>query len=90
MSKVEQGDFYEVLRIRQDAVPKEIARAYRTQIQQLSDEKYEQQSFLEQLPRAERIALIQEAYDTLSSKKKRLSYDRSLNKGKIPLKSLHP
>ena len=90
MNKIEQGDFYEVLRIRQDATPQEIARAYRTQIQQLGDNKHEQQSFFEELPRSESIALIQEAYDTLSNKEKRVTYDRSLDAEKTPLKNLDP
>ncbi|MFQ5674085.1 MAG: AAA family ATPase [Nitrospinales bacterium] len=90
MSKVQQGDFYDVLRVRPDATQKEIARGYRTQIQRLGDEKHEQQSFLDDLPRPERIAQIQEAYDTLSDKEKRAAYDRALGGETAPLTSLTP
>ena len=90
MSEVQQRDFYDVLRVRQDATSQEIARGYRTQIQRLGDEKHEQQSFLDELPRSERIAQIQEAYDTLSDKEKRAAYDRALDGGKTSFASFTP
>ncbi|MFQ5717279.1 MAG: DnaJ domain-containing protein, partial [Nitrospinales bacterium] len=76
MSKVQQRDLYEVLRVRPDATQREIAQAYRSRVQLLSEVGRRQRSFLDEASREEQFALIQEAYETLFNKEKRGAYDR--------------
>lgn len=79
MSDVQQRDYYQVLRVRPDATPREVARAYRNLVHSLEEPKYEQQSFFDEPSREEQIALAQEAYETLSDKDKREAYNRLYN-----------
>lgn len=79
MSGVQQQDFYQVLRVRTDATLQEIDRAYRALIQRLNNPHYEQ-SAADEPSRREHLVLIQEAYNTLSSKERRGQYDK-LNGG---------
>ncbi len=75
MSKVQQRDFYDILKIQRNATPQEIERAYRTLAGRLAFQRHEQQSFLED--REELLAQAEEAYQTLSDFNLREAYDRA-------------
>ena len=76
MSEVQQKDFYEILKVRRNASPREIERAYRMIAGRLSFQRHEQQSFLDD--REDILAQIEEAYETLSDGDRREAYDQSI------------
>tara|TARA_B100000686_G_scaffold255661_1_gene267176 strand:- start:975 stop:3065 length:2091 start_codon:yes stop_codon:yes gene_type:complete len=76
MNKVQQRDFYETLKVRRNATPREIERAYRMTVGRLSFQRHEQQSFLEN--REEVLMQLDEAYETLSNPERREVYDRAI------------
>jgi len=73
-----QQNIYGLLGVSYNATQKEINEAYDRMIKHFDSSavnfSYEMQPSLE-----ERIALVQEAYDTLSNDKKRSAYDQSIN-----------
>ena len=75
---VQLQNLYKVLGVRSDASQKEINEAYERMIQRF-DSSAENFSYAVQPSLKERIALVQEAYDTLSNEKKRLVYNRLVN-----------
>ena len=73
-TKVHTQNLYKVLGVSYRANQKEINEAY-AQIIQRFDSSTENFSQTLQSSLKERIASVQEAYDTLSNKKKRLAYN---------------
>jgi len=74
---VQRHNLYKVLGIRSDATQKEINEAYDRMIQRF-DSSAENFSYAVQPSLKERIALVQEAYDTLSNEEKRVAYNASV------------
>ena len=82
-----QQNIYDVLGVSYNATQKEINVAYDRMIKHF-DSSTENFSYATQPPLEERIALVQEAYDTLSNDKKRSAYNQSINAQEIRLLSL--
>ena len=74
---VQRHNLYKVLGVRSDATQKEINEAYDRMIQRF-DSSAENFSYAVQPSLKERIALVQEAYDTLSNEEKRAAYNQSV------------
>ena len=74
---VQPQNLYKVLGVSSDANQKEINEAYARMIQRF-DSSVEKFSYAVHPSLKERIALVQEAYDTLSNDKKRLAYNQSI------------
>ena len=72
-----QQNIYDVLGVNYNATQKEINEAYDRMIKHF-DSSAESSSYTIQ-PIETRIALVQEAYDTLSNDKKRLAYNKSIS-----------
>jgi general secretion pathway protein A len=72
-----QQNIYDVLGVNYNATQKEINEAYGRMIKHF-DSSAESSSYRIQ-PLEARIALVQEAYDTLSNNKKRLAYNKSIS-----------
>jgi len=79
-----QQNIYDVLGVSYNATQKEINKAYGRMIKHF-DSSTENFSYTIQPSLEERIALVQEAYDTLSNDKKRSAYNQSINAQKIRL-----
>ena len=75
---VQPQNLYKILEVGSDATQKEINEAYERMIQRF-DSSAENLPYAPQPSLNERIALVQEAYDTLSNKKKRSVYNQSMN-----------
>jgi peptidylprolyl isomerase len=71
----EERDYYSILQVNRQATAEEIERAYE-RLSQLYDPEQSKKRRA-----AERMQLVQEAYDTLSDEAERASYDRSLGSG---------
>ncbi|SVC69950.1 uncharacterized protein METZ01_LOCUS322804, partial [marine metagenome] len=74
---VQPQNLYKVLGVRSDANQKEINEAYERMIRRF-DSSVEKFSYAVHPSLKERIALVQEAYDTLSNDKKRSAYNQSI------------
>jgi len=75
MKDVQQRDFYQVLGIKPNADQQEIERAYKKLVDRYHLTPH-QQSFLDDVPQKDDMALINEAYKTLSSSGSRVMYDQ--------------
>lgn len=75
MKEVQQRDFYQVLGINPSADQQEIENAYKRLVDRYHLTPH-QQSFLDDVPRKDDMALINEAYKTLSSSGSRVMYDQ--------------
>ena len=72
-----QKNIYDILGVSYSATQKEINDAYDQMIKHF-DSSTENASFTMQPPLEKRIALVQEAYDTLSNNEKRSAYNQSI------------
>ncbi|MFQ5450897.1 MAG: AAA family ATPase [Nitrospinaceae bacterium] len=92
IGSVQQRDFYHVLGIRSDATQPEIDHAYQRLIGRLDSPRVQSSPRIQDLLN-EKIALLQEAYDTLSNREKRDAHDRGIlsqkQKKPTPARFLH-
>lgn len=79
MTNFEELTYYEMLDIPIDASSFEINRAYRNALELYSEDSLLTYSLFSDRERANILKKIERAYNTLSDRTKRLSYDASLN-----------
>jgi general secretion pathway protein A len=82
ISDVKQRDYYRVLGIRPDATQTEVNHAYQRMVGRF-DLSLSRQSPANPPTLKNKIALLQEAYDTLSDKQKREAHDRLIQGRKV-------
>ena len=83
ITEVQSPDFYKLLGVKPNANQKEIDRAYQKLIGKFDSSEGERES-LDKPTLKEQIEEAQEAYDTLSNKKKREAYDAVVQVKKMP------
>ncbi len=89
ISEVQLPDYYKLLGVQPGATQKEIDLAYQKLISKF-DSSEGQSGSVDQPTLKERIEMAQEAYDTLSNKQKRESYDAVVNVKKGHVDSKEP
>ncbi len=77
-TNIYQQNIYDVLGVNYNATQIEINKAYERMIEHF-DSSIENFSHTMQPSLEDRIALVQEAYDTLSNENKRSTYDQSIS-----------